>query len=255
MKKLSTRATGLLRGAILLTAILLVREAHANIVLPAVNNATVQPSGPRPGVNGKQFFNMEGSGNGSFASFGVADFQTSAANIPITGLTVDLTQANAAFTNNGTLIFYLSTDTTTNIDPVTSPLTYNSADIPTGIGNQLSTLFLLGAGTFTQISDGTVDSFSFLPSPAATAYLHSQVLAGGRIRLVIAPGDAGVAATYAGFSNTEFAGPQLILATPVPEPRMVGIVSLSLLICVVGLVKRRRLGGPGGPPHFSTCGR
>ena len=135
-------------------AIMLVQGAHASIVLPDVNNGTIQPAGPRPGLNGKQFFNMEGSSNGSFSSFGVVDFQTSAANVPITGLTINLTQANAAFTSNGTLLFYLSTDTTTSIDPGTSPLIYNTADIPTGLDNQLNQLTLLSAGVFTQVSNG-----------------------------------------------------------------------------------------------------
>jgi hypothetical protein len=103
-----------------------------------MNNATIEPAGPRPGVNGKQFFNMEGSANGTFAGFGVVDFQSSPMNVPVTSLIIDLTQANAAFTHNRVLIFYLSTDTATNVEPGTSPLIYNGADLPTGLETQLS---------------------------------------------------------------------------------------------------------------------
>lgn len=213
----------------LLTMTSLPQEALANIILPAVNNATVQPSGPRPGVNGKQFFNMEGSGNGTFASFGVVDFQSSPTSVPVTSLILDLTQANAAFTQNGALIFYLSTDTATGIEPITSPLAYSGADTPTGIGTQLAPLFLLGAASFTQVSDGTVDAFPFSLSLAAASYLSGQLLTGGPIRLVIAPGDPTVAATYAGFSNAEFSGPELTLVTPVPEPGTLGCACLALL--------------------------
>src|SRR5262249_46577527 len=108
MKGTSGLTAGILGWGLVLFSISLPRQACANIVLPAANNATVQPAGPRPGANGKQFFNMEGAGNGSFASFGVVDFQSSPMNVQITSLTLALTQANAAFTNNGALIFYLS---------------------------------------------------------------------------------------------------------------------------------------------------
>jgi hypothetical protein len=241
MKRSSGWITGTLACALVLMTISLSQPARADIILTAANNATVQPGGPRPGVNGKQFFNMEGSTNGNFASFGVVDFQSAPTSVPVTSLTLDLTQANAAFTNNGALIFYLSTDTATNIEPATSPLTYSAADTPTGLGTQLSLLFLLGAGSFTQGSNGTVDAFTFSPSATAINYLESQLAAGGRIRLIIAPGDATVAATYAGFSNTGFSGPQLDLVTPTPEPGTLGSASLVLLTFAAGLTRTRRL--------------
>jgi hypothetical protein len=241
MKKTSGWTTGILGSVLILITISVPKQARANIILPASNNATVQPGGPRAGVNGKQFFNMEGSANGTFASFGVVDFQPSPMSLQVTSLTVTLTQANAAFTHNGALTFYLSTDTATNIEPGVSPLIYNPADIPTGLGTQLSPIFPLGTGSFTQVSDGTMDifSFSFSPSAAVASYLTSQISTGGRIRVVIAPGDPTVAATYAGFSNTEFAGPELTLAAP--EPGTLGGASLALLALTVGLGSARGL--------------
>jgi hypothetical protein len=238
-KRIPGAMAGILGSVVLL--VVSPGELRANIIVPAVNNATIQPAGPRTGANGKQFFNMEGSGNGMFASFGVVDFQSGPMNVAITSLTIDLTQDNAAFTNNGTLIFYLSTDTATNIEPGTSPLIYNSnsADLPTGIGTQLSPLLLLGTGIFTQVTTGTIDSFSFSPDSALTSYLSSQLSTGGPIRLVIAPGDASVAATYAGFSNTEFGGPELLLATPVPEPGTLVGTTVVLLIFMVGRARVR----------------
>jgi len=235
MKGLSGQTAGILGLGLVFFSIAL--PIQANIVIPASNNATVQPAGPRPGANGKQFFNMEGASNGTFASFGVVDFQPGSMSVQIASLTLALTQANAAFTNDGSLIFYLSTDTATDIEPIGSPLIYSAADAPTGLGGQLSPIFLLGAGSFTQVSDGTKDTFSFSPSAAVIAYIDSQVAAGGRLRLVIAPGDATVAATYAGFSNTEFAGPQLTLVTAVPEPGTAGSTSLALFVFAACLAK------------------
>ncbi len=48
-----------------------------------------------------------------------------------------------------------------------------------------------------------MDIFSFSPSATVASCLSSQISTGGRIRVVIAPGDPTVAATYAGFSNTD----------------------------------------------------
>jgi hypothetical protein len=197
---------------------------------------------------------MEGSANETFASFGVVDFQSGPMNVPVTSLTIDLTQDNAAFTHNGTLIFYVSTDTAANIEPGTSPLIYDAADIPTGVGTQLSSLLLLGAGAFTQVTSGTIDSFSFSPNAAITSYLRSQLSTGGPIRLVIAPGDAGVAATYAGFSNTEFGGPELLLATPVPEPGTLVGTTIVSLIFMIGLGRVAAARTRRGPMQDGAAG-
>jgi hypothetical protein len=240
MKRTNGRSVGNLWWVPVLIMIFLPQQTRANIILPAANNATVQPGGPRPGLNGKQFFNMEGSGNGTFASFGVIDFQANPMNAQVTSLTLVLTQANAAFTHNGGLVFFLSMDTATNIEPVTSPLIYSAGDIPTGLDTQLDPIFLLGAASFAQVSDGTGDAFSFSPSAAILSYLDGQIAAGGRIRLVVAPGDSTVAATYAGFSNAEFSSPELTLVTPAPEPGTLGVASVALLAIAAGLVRTRR---------------
>jgi hypothetical protein len=69
----------------------------------ASNNATVQPGGPRSGPNGKDFFNIEGSSNDPFDSFGVVDFQFPAGSTFNDGdlLSLTLAQANASFTTAG----------------------------------------------------------------------------------------------------------------------------------------------------------
>src|SRR5215469_9871776 len=130
----------LVRTAIVLSAAIgiacLATEALADTIILASNNATIEPGGPRAGTNGKVFFNMEGSSNGSFASFGVIDFQVPNGVTfgPGGTLSLSLTQDNAAFTANGSLAFYVSTDTTTNIDPGSSPLAFDAtaASLPTG---------------------------------------------------------------------------------------------------------------------------
>jgi len=237
----------LVRTAIVLSTAIgiacLATEALADTIILASNNATIEPGGPRAGTNGKIFFNMEGSSNGSFASFGVVDFQTPTGVTfgPGQELTLALTQDNAAFTANGSLAFYVSTDTSTNIDPGTSPLAFDTASLPTGLGTQLDTKYLLGTGTFTEVANGHTDLFTFTPTGAALSYLTTEIDSAGTIRLIVAPDDANVSATYAGFSNTSVTGPELTISSPatVPEPSTMALQA-GLLIAVV--YARRRMG-------------
>jgi hypothetical protein len=204
-------------------------------IIHASDNATIQPGGPRTGTNGKAFFNAEGSSNGTFASFGVADFQTPAGVTFAAGdtLSLTLTQSNASFTHNGGLLFYLSSDTSTSIQPGTSPLSFNASALPAGLGTQLATSYLLGAGTFTEIANGQADVFSFTPTGPALAYLTTEIDTAGVIRLIMVPGDATVSATYAGFSNTtpSTPGPELTLpGVGVPEPSTMVLQAAGLLL-------------------------
>ncbi len=180
----------------------------------AVDNSTVQVNGPRMGVNGKRFFNMEGNQNGVFSSFGVADFTLPN---PENGfedgedarLMLTFVQANASFTHDGALHFWLTTDTTTDIQPGDDPaVRFNLPDDPDGLANQLTPRFFLGSGTFTQVGDeGQVDSFSFRLSGRAKHFLRQQINRGDKIRILVSPADGTVAATYAGYTNVEFSGP------------------------------------------------
>jgi len=221
----------------------LATEALADTIVSASNNATIQPSGPRPGTNGKMFFNMEGSSNGTFSDFGVLDFQTPSGVIfgPGQELSLAVTQDNAACTANGSLAFYVSTDTTADIEPGPSPLAFDSSSLPTGLGTQLDPKYLLGIGMFTQVTSGQTDVFTFTPTGAALSYLTTEIDSAGPIRLIVAPDDANVAATYAGFSNTDFAGPMLTISSPasVPEPSTF-LLLLGSLVALVFAYRRTR---------------
>jgi len=197
------------------------RARAEQISVLAFDNATVQPAGPRPGDNGKRFFNMEGNQNGNFASFGVADFTfphrgedgDESEIESIRNLTVTLVQANAAFTADGALHFWLTTDTTTDIQPSDEPaVSFIRADDPDGLDQQLVPRFFLGSGMFVQVDDGQVDTYSFRLSRGARQYLRRQIGRCGTVRIVISPADGTVAATYAGFSNMEFTGPVLTIS-------------------------------------------
>ena len=133
----------------------------------ASNNATVQPSptGPRPGGNGKAFFNMEGSANGSFASFGVADFAFTPLpplGFPVTHVsdaTLKMTQSNAGFTTDGPISIYYTANTSQSIEPG-EMIFYQGSDGAASVDPVFSPLTLLGSGNFVEVATGTEDSYS-----------------------------------------------------------------------------------------------
>jgi hypothetical protein len=200
----------------------------AAITLTAFNNATIQPAGPRRGSNGKTFFNIEGSGNGAFASYGVLDFQIPLGEPALNAniLTIALTQANASFTHSGPSSFYMTTDTSTSIDPGSSPLQFPGP---------APALAYPRFGTFTEVANGHVDDYTFALARGAKTYVNNQTTSGGMIRIVIDPNDTNVGATYAGATfNPATSRPVLILASgaaTTPEP-----ATFLLAIAVVGLI-------------------
>jgi hypothetical protein len=188
-----------------------VAVAQADMLsIEAADNATVRPDGPRSGSSGKAFLNMEGSANAAFASYGVADFNfgtLSSTVLSINSVTLSLTQSNAAFTTDGGLV--ISLDTTSplvDIQPGTSPLAFDGADpgTATDVSDGDLTLSSLGGPfAFVQVANGNVDNYPLTLSPALNN--------GDTIRIVIGTGDATVAATYAGATNSTYEGPTLTI--------------------------------------------
>lgn len=192
----------------------------APVIATASDNATVQAAGPRSGSSGKAYFNLEGSSNGTYASYGVADFNFGV--LPLTVISVNggslaLTQANAAFSTSGDL--EISIDTTTppvDIQPGTSPLAFDGSDpgTETDVFDGDLTLETCTGGpyTYTVGTTGDVDNFGLgVLSPAAATELVNRLNAGETIRIVVGTGTATVAATYAGATNTTYVGPTLTL--------------------------------------------
>jgi len=227
---------------------------RADILEPvvALDNATIQPAGPRTGGSGKAFFNVQGADNKAFASFGVLDFQFEAQTTQIASvqtLQLNLTQSNANFSGAGALRFWLTEQNDIDIQPGTSPLIFVADSPPAGVGNQFqaATLYELGTGSYEVIATDTVDQFVFSISNAAVStYLAEQLNSTGVIRMLVTPDDATVSATYGGYTNNN-AGrrPTLSLTvTAVPEPSSMVLASLAVA-GGLGWIGRRRWKGNG----------
>lgn len=201
----------------------------ATLSVAASDVATVQPGGPRGGSAGKEFFNVEGANNGSFASYGVARFDVSGLGLngaTINSATVSLAQANAFFTVDGDVAVYFSDLDLVDIQEGSS-IAY---DAGVQFGNDFPDAILLGTDSFVQVADGTVETFD------VTSNLQSLADDDGTITLVFAEfADADVAATYAGIGGGQ--APTLnIDFQPVPVPAAVWLFGSA----VAGLVGMRR---------------
>lgn len=215
---MNTRFKLLVATTLLLSAVL--TPAHAApLSVEASDNATVQPAGPRPGANGKNFFNIEGSANNAFASYGVADFNFGPLGmtvLDINSINLGLTQANAAFSTTGVVVFSVDQRAPlSDIQPVTSPLAFDGADpgTATDVGQGDLTLLALGGGPFSYVvgASGDLNTYNFVLDAATEAELISRLNAGATIRIVVGTGQTNLAATWAGFSNNTFTGPTLNL--------------------------------------------
>lgn len=229
-----------------LLALAFVGSAQAVTLPPleASDNATVQPGGPRSGSSGKAFFNMEGSANGNFSSFGVAEFDLSSLVTPGTVVSVDsatltMTQSNAAFTESGPISIYVTQQNGVGIQPGDAVNYILPNDGAAAVDADLLPLSLVGSGNFVELATGQVDTYSLTFSGATLTYLLNQINSDGKLRLVLTPDAASTAATYAGSTNSSWGGPTLNLDVSVPEP---GSILLALVggVAALGLVRRGR---------------
>jgi len=227
--------------------------AHAAVLEDqlASNNATVQPAGPRSGGSGKNFFNIEGSSNGTFASYGVMDFTLTGVVLgpneviaSVNSITLTLTQDNSGFSESGPLSFYLTENTSVDIEPGTSPLFFTGSDGAASFGSQLDPNYFLGSGNYVETSDGTQEVFVLNIPLAANSYAVDLLANGGTLRLIATPDSATTAATYTGFSNSTYAGPTVDIdytVATIPEPAALTLLGLGGLVWVA-FGRRRRIG-------------
>ena len=199
----------------------------------ATQTGTIRIDGPRGPTSGDRFFNIQGtgSGGGTFDSYGVARWDLSVVRdefdtlFPggweVTGLALEMTQDNAAFTADGFLAVYYSTDDTADIKTALSDLFFPFFDPTTGdpqlaLGDPSPILQYLFFATMT----GDIDRYDQAGGPGGASealnlidVLKADIESEDLLTLVFTDDmDPGVSATYRGqdaFEGRE--GPKLFI--------------------------------------------
>jgi hypothetical protein len=176
----------------------------------AFDTAIVFANGPQFPPLGKQYLDVGGRGNSGLTCFGVADFNSQDLNLGtvtrVGSMTVTLTQSEFSPVHDGRLIFFITTDTTTSIQPdqMNPAVVFDPADVH-GLNGQLAPLFFLGSYDFTVEMTGSVDVYAFnlfdIDDHDLEAYLISEINAGGVIRVIICPEADDVGAELVGSGN------------------------------------------------------
>lgn len=214
----------------------------------AAENETIESDGP----SGTPWFhNAQGNNpddDETFEEFAVSDYLFEASDFgvgavtDITQMTVTYTQDNPSFTNAGAVEIWMADGTSAfgdlTYDGNTNPGGVSTAAGLSGLGS--SSLQVIGTGTFTPTNDGDADTYNITPAGDAKSALIDAINGGEEFRLVLAAGEAGTAATYAGIENFDHNGPEVSI-TAVPEPGSFLLLGLgSTLVGGVMLLRRRQ---------------
>jgi hypothetical protein len=188
-------------------ASILAMPVFAGTEVVASKSLTIQPTGPRSGDAGSRYFNVEGKGNETYASFGVVVFELplEIQGTQIESLKLTLIQSIPRFAKEGTIKFFLAPDLNDGgelkFDPSASG----------GVGSQIPSLLSLGSGQFKKIETGKVDVFNL----TVDNLVRARISKGGKTCLVIVPADEAVAATYFGASEAaKDKSPRLMIDVP-----------------------------------------
>jgi len=210
----------------------------------ASSNGTIQSGGPStsPWFHTAQV-------PGDFASYAISSFLFTATDFglpEVTGVTlveISYTQSNAFFTSSGPVAFYVSFDTIVG-DGDYSGLTNTGSG--NGINNSQFTdspsSQFVGDGTFTEVSSGTIDTYTLTFGGALATSLVNAINNGDRFSILLTtpegPGN-NTAATYAGIQNNTYPDQIDMSITAVPEPQYYASL-LGLLAIGFAIYRRRR---------------
>ena len=172
----------------------------------------VRQSGPVGGGAGTTDFEIEGSSNGTFASFGVMDFDLSGdiakGNVELAdNVVLNLLQDNEFFTDGGSVDVYLASPSAVRI-PIDSAIQYQSgqnglASVPASLSSgavKLATYASVHELNGNDLPDGTEDPVGLFGAEINSA-IADAISNGATVRLLVVPTIASTASTYTGFSS------------------------------------------------------
>ena len=189
---------------------------------PATTTFTVRPSGPVTGGTGVNSLDVEGTSNGSFASFGIIDINLagvlSADEIAsrVEDVRLTLVQDNESFTDDGPISVYVASSAAAAVN-INSSIRYQSGRngidcVPSVLSDDAvrSCVFPSVHHTVNNVNlpDGSSDDVMLYGDAIRTA-LTVAMSEGGSVRLIVVPEHPQTAATFAGFNNASFSGPTI----------------------------------------------
>jgi hypothetical protein len=192
--------------------------AEAPVPVAGSVEATVNGTFEEGGRDGSDWtFNVQGDDD-AYHAWSAADFDTAFLGFAspiadITAFELSLTQWNAWFTNDGTVGFWITEETSATIG-AESTLAWADTPESDGLGTQLEPRTFLGTGVFTETNSGDIDTYDLTAMPGFASVkptLIDHINSGDTIRIIVAPTvtDTAVAATWAGYSSFSYDGPTL----------------------------------------------
>lgn len=196
-----------MKRLLILLAALLINTAYTSPVTQVADaNATVRNTGP---TSSPWFHNAQVPG--TFESYGISTFSFSAADFSLAAVTdiasveVSYMQSNAGFTTDGPLDFFISFDPTVAGGDF-SGLIHNSvgAGIDDAQFSDSPSLQSIGSGTFTEVSTGTVDTYTLTFSGTQKSNLIQAINNGNPFAILMGASSGSTAATYAGIESNNY---------------------------------------------------
>lgn len=198
----------------------------------AAQTGTIQAGGPRTGSSGDNFFNIEGSANVGFESYGVARWNLTqlktdlnlaygVGNWNITQVELVVSHSDAAFTVDGDIRLFYTADDTTDIKTAGSPLAWpfentpGTPDLAVVLASPLVNYTFVECGCTGQEDVYTVYTTGDGAQRLALAN-DIENAADSSLTLVFVDVSAAVAATYRGQVDSGTANPPELRVTAVP---------------------------------------
>ncbi len=189
-------------------------SAQTAFSVPATQTAMIQSDGPKQGKSAERYFNVEGKSHDKYMDYGVLRFDTKtlkadldkkfgSGKYKITGLALQLTQSNAAFTKDGSVQFYFSPDDKADLKTPTSPLKYPyNPKGPLLRGEALAKATFAKGGEKADPTNPHPTDYDLFKGEPGQAALLTAIAQGKTLTLIVAEADPGVAATWSAKSAT-----------------------------------------------------